>query len=65
MKMMPWNKHDLMRSNDLYVFLNSFGDFRPLCKYYLLEENNASCLLHNLLYMNVILFLFYFIIVIP
>jgi hypothetical protein len=40
--------------NGLYVFLSLFGDPCPLCKYNLLKENNPSCLLHNLLYMDVI-----------
>jgi hypothetical protein len=49
-----------MISNNLYVFLNLFNDSCPLCKYDLLEENNSSCLLHNLLYMGVnFIFLFY------
>jgi hypothetical protein len=53
-------KYDLMILNGLYVFLSLFGDPCPLCKYDLLEENNPSCLLHNLLYMEVILkFTFY------
>jgi len=42
-----------MRSNGLYVLKNSFGDFCPLWKYDLLEENNPSYLLHNLLYADV------------
>jgi hypothetical protein len=29
MKMLPQNKHDFIRSNGLYVFLNSFGDHWP------------------------------------
>jgi len=46
---------NLIRSNGLYVFLNSFGNPCPLSKYDLLEEKNRSCLLHNLLYMDVFL----------
>jgi hypothetical protein len=44
-------KHDWIRSNGLYVFLNSFGDPYPLCKYDLLEENNPFYLLH-IFFMN-------------
>jgi hypothetical protein len=53
-------KQDLMRLNGLYiVFFNSFGDPCPLYKYDLLGKKK-SCLLHNLLYMDVIfIFTFY------
>jgi len=44
-----------IRSNGLYVFLNSSGDPCSLSKFDLLEEKNWSCLLHNLLYMDVLL----------
>ncbi len=50
-------QHD--RSNGWYVFKNPFSDCHSLCKYDLLEENNSSCLLHNLFYMDVI-FIFIF-----
>jgi hypothetical protein len=51
-----------MKSNGLYVLKNSFGDPCPLWKYDLLEEDNPSYLLHNLLYMDVIfVFTFYYI----
>jgi hypothetical protein len=62
MKMLSYDKHDLMKSNGLYVFFNSFGDVCPLCKYDLLEEENPSYLMHNLWYMDVIfyvLFIYY------
>jgi hypothetical protein len=50
----------------LYVFKNSFDDFSPLCKYDILEEYNPSCLLHNLLNMDVIFYIYIiFIIVVP
>jgi hypothetical protein len=60
MKILSQNKHNLMSSNGLYVFLNSFDDPCPLCKYDLLEENNPSCLLHNLLYIDVIFIFTYY-----
>jgi len=43
-----------MNSIGWYVLNNSFGDPWPLWKYDLLEEDNPSCLLDNLLYMDVI-----------
>jgi hypothetical protein len=51
-KMIPWNEHNLIRSNHLYTFQNSFGDPCPLCKYDTLK-NNSYCLLHKLLYMDI------------
>jgi hypothetical protein len=51
-----------MRSNGLRVnFKNPLNDYCPICKYDLLEKKkNPSCLMHNLLYINVIiLFTFY------
>jgi hypothetical protein len=54
MKMLSSNKYDLMILNGSYVFLSLFGDPCLLCKYNLLKENNPSCLLHNLIYMDVI-----------
>jgi hypothetical protein len=44
MKMLSSDKHDLMKSNGLYVFLSSFGDVCPLCKYDLVEKENPSYL---------------------
>jgi hypothetical protein len=44
----------------MYVLLNWIIDLCLLCKYNLLEEKKSSCLLHNLLYMDVI-FIFLFI----
>jgi hypothetical protein len=43
-----------MKSDGLYNFLNPFCDPYSLCKYHLLEENNPSCLLCNLLDMSII-----------
>jgi len=58
-------KQDLMKSNGLYVFLNSFGDLCIFYKYNIIEENKPFCLLHNLLCMDIIfIFTFYFIFVI-
>jgi hypothetical protein len=41
----------------LYVLKNSFDDFCPLCKYVILEEDNPSCVLHNLLNMDAIFYI--------
>jgi hypothetical protein len=47
-----------MISNDLYVFLNSFGEPSPLCKYDLLKEKNhfiyciIYCIWLSLLYLH-------------
>jgi hypothetical protein len=43
-----------MKSDGLNVFLNSFCHPYSLCKYDLLEENNPSYILWNLLYMSII-----------
>jgi hypothetical protein len=49
-----------MKSNGLSIFFNSFDDPCPLCKYDQLEENNPSCFLNNLLYIDVIFIFIYY-----
>jgi hypothetical protein len=64
MKMLSYDKHDLMKSNGLYVFFSSFGDVCPLCKYDLLEGEIPSYLMHNLWYMDVnFMYILYIIVV--
>jgi hypothetical protein len=58
MKMLLWNKHDLMRSNDFHVFKNSFDDLYPLYKYDILEENNP--IVYCTIYYACIIFIFIF-----
>jgi len=40
MKILSQNKHNLMKSNGLYIFFNSFGDPSSLWKYEQLKKNS-------------------------
>jgi len=64
MKILPYNKHNLIKSNDLCVFLNAFSDPCPLCKYNLIQQK-WFCLLCNLLYIDHFDIYILFIIAIP